>query len=321
MLQMYRLQDIQLSDLTLKQDYYNEFFNGNISTAKAIVANNPQLASKVLSASNLNNLVNSIISLETDYHDETTETFIQYSADFQLSIDELIYMTPYSLTTQYEINNLVVYGDYLCYCKAKPPIGTLPTDTTYWVNLYLKGEKGDPSLGVNYAGAWSSVSTYAVKDMVTYNGIIYIANTINTNEIPSSSSLWIEGASVQNQGIYVSTEVPTYASVADIYVALGNEWLGRANLLQNVYVNSSLSTVTEYENDFLFKVDGYTRTTPVAIYVSKVAPTSSLAVGDIWLHIPDWDIATERELQGLYIYSKYPNHLSDGTIWIEVYNN
>lgn len=319
-MQLYRLQDIQLGDLTLKQDYYNEFFNGNITTAKAIVENNPQLASKVLSASNLNNIVNGILELENDYYDETEVKFNELSATFQLSIDELIYMTPFSLTAQYEINNFVTYGDYLCYCKVKPPIGTLPTDTNYWINLYLKGNKGDPSLGVNYAGAWSSLTNYAVKDMVTYNGIVYIANTANSGEIPSSSLLWTEGASIQNQGIYVSTTIPTYASVADVYMALDESWLGRANLLQNVYVNSSLSTVTEYDNDFLFQTTGYSRTTPVAIYVSKTTPTSSLSVGDIWLHIPDWSVNTERQLEGLYIYSKFPNHLADGTIWIEIFN-
>lgn len=320
MLQMYRLQDIQLSDLTLKQDYYNEFLNGNVSTAKAIVENNPQLASKVLSASNLNNLVNSILSLETEYHDETTEKFIQYTNEFQLSIDELIYMTPFRELTQYEVNNFVVYGDYLCYCKVQPPTGTLPTDTNYWVNLYLKGEKGDPSLGVNYAGAWSSVSSYVAKDMVVYNGIVYIANTANTNEVPSLLGSWTKGASIQNQGIYVSATVPTYVSVAEIYMTLDETWLGRANLLQNVYVNESLATDTAYDKDFLFQTTGYTRTTPVAIYVSKTTPVSSLAIGDVWFHIPDWSVNTERELQGLYIYSKYPNHLPEGTIWIEIFN-
>lgn len=320
MFQIQRLQDIQLSDLTLKQDYYNEFFNGNISTAKAIVTDNPQLASKVLSAENLNNLVNSILSLENDYWNETEVKFTELSAEFQLSVDELIYMTPFSELTQYEVNNFVVYGDYLCYCKVQPPIGTLPTDTNYWVNLYLKGQTGDPSLGVHYAGAWSSIPSYVVKDMVVYNGVVYIANTANTNEVPSLLGSWSEGASIQNQGIYVSTTVPTYASVAEIYMALDETWLGRANLLQNVYVNESLATDTAYDNDFLFQTTGYTRTTPVAIYVSKTTPVSSLAIGDLWMHIPDWSVNTERELQGLYIYSKYPNHLAEGTIWIEIFN-
>lgn len=41
-----------------------------------------------------------------------------------------------------------------------------------------------------YLGAWSSVTTYAIGDIVTYSGSSYIATLANTNEIPSGSAKW-----------------------------------------------------------------------------------------------------------------------------------
>ena len=221
MIQMYRLQDLQLSDVELKQQYYTEFFNGNITSAQNIVNNNPQLASKVINASNLNGLVNNILELENDFDDDVSTELSNDLLDFNLSIDEFIYMTTFNITLQYEANNVVSYNDNLYYCKEKPPICTLPTDTDFWVYLGLKGEKGDYALGVNYVGAWASTTQYNINDMVIYKNVVYIAKTSNLNAVPSSStSDWFNACRVNPQGIYVSNEEPSNVQEGSIWIEL-----------------------------------------------------------------------------------------------------
>lgn len=48
--------------------------------------------------------------------------------------------------------------------------------------------KGDTGAGINLKGTWSSSVTYAVADMVTYQGSSYIATTANTNKNPATST-------------------------------------------------------------------------------------------------------------------------------------
>lgn len=221
MIQMYRLQDLQLSDTTLKQQYYTEFFGGNISTAQNIVNNNPQLSNKVLNASNLNNLVNNILSLENEFNDNVNGELSIDLLDFNLSIDEFIYTTTFNNAIQYEVNNVVDYNGDLYYCKVKPPMGTLPTNQTYWLYIGLKGNKGDYALGVNYKGVWTNTTQYIINDMIVHKNVVYISKTTNSQKIPSdNTSDWFSACRISPQGIYVSSLEPSNAPQGSIWIEL-----------------------------------------------------------------------------------------------------
>ena len=57
-----RYQDLSLADLSLRSQYYTLFLSGSIDQAKQLVIDNTQLKGKVLTATNLNMLVNSIMN-------------------------------------------------------------------------------------------------------------------------------------------------------------------------------------------------------------------------------------------------------------------
>lgn len=183
-----RLQDIQLEDVLLKQQYYDEFFQGHISNARDIVTQNPQLHGKVLNAENLNKLITNILAEEQKFYINSTDIMTADLQKFQLNIDNLIYIDEYSPSVKYNKNNFFTRFDDMYYCFGDPPIGTQPTDTNYFIYLGLKGINGYEGLDVKYIGQWSSTVNYAQKDMVVYQDKIYVANVANINKNPTNSS-------------------------------------------------------------------------------------------------------------------------------------
>ncbi len=72
------------------------------------------------------------------------------------------------------------------------------------------------SSSVKYKGAWSSATTYAVNDLVTYNSLVYLCIDANRNQTPDSTSLyWINfnKGGGGTEGDYVTPE--QFGAVAD----------------------------------------------------------------------------------------------------------
>jgi hypothetical protein len=55
-------------------------------------------------------------------------------------------------------------------------------------NTGATGAQGVP--GINWLDTWSSATTYAIRDAVTYNGTSYYAITANTNQAPPNATYW-----------------------------------------------------------------------------------------------------------------------------------
>ena len=217
-----RLQDIQLSDLTLKSQYYNYFFNGQINEAKTLVTNNIQLSGKVINADMLNLIINKISEIQQLFFTDVIDVLSQQNNNYQISIDELIYMSTFDNTIQYEINNFVLYNDNIYYCYSKPTIGTLPTNTAYWVYLGLQGDTGNPALGVNYVGIWNNTTNYTKNQMVVYNEMLYIALQSNSNIQPTNTTYWIPSVSIEYQNIFVSETEPSNIKEGNIWIEIIN---------------------------------------------------------------------------------------------------
>jgi hypothetical protein len=211
------LQDIHLEDVSLKTQYYNYFLNGEIDNAK-VIANRSSLNSKVLNAENLNNLVNGILELEQNLYTNVDDYLSTKVNQYQISVDELVYMNEFSETTQYEINNFVLYNDKIYFCKANPTIGTLPTNTTYWLCLGLKGENGYYASGVLYKGLWDSAINYVSYNMIIYEGLLYVSKTNNTNINPSTDdgTNWYK-LEIEKQSIYFSETEPNDIPIGGIW--------------------------------------------------------------------------------------------------------
>lgn len=218
-----KLEDININEVNLRQQYYNLFINGNIEEAQKLINNNSDLKFKVINAENLNKLIEYILSLENNYFKNVENVLNNHLNNYQIKIDDLIYLTEYNSNTQYEINNFVFYNNDIYYCFKKPPIGILPTNTTYWIYLGLKGEDSYPSLGVKYQGNWSSSKNYNKYDMVVYQNQLFIAEENNVNKIPTTSIEWSMQMAVEEQGIFVSEEEPPTIKQGNIWIQILKE--------------------------------------------------------------------------------------------------
>lgn len=221
MIQLRKLEDINIEEVKLKEQYYNDFINGNIDKAQKTILDNPSLKFKVLNAENLNALLNGIMLLENGYYDNVDKKLDNHLKDYQIKIDELIYLNDYKPSEKYEINNFVLYNKEIYYCKLNPPIGTLPTNTVYWIKLGLKGENGEPSLGISYKGNWNSGISYKKYDAIIYQNKLYVAKKNNSNSNPiSDTTAWSLQMQVEEQGIYVSDTEPPNIKEGNIWIQI-----------------------------------------------------------------------------------------------------
>lgn len=216
-----RLEDININEVTLKQQYYNSFINGNIDDAHKLIEDNPNLKFKVINAENLNKIVEHILSLENNYFEGVENVLENHLSKYQIDINDLIYLREYNSNTQYEINNFVSYNNEIYYCFKTPPNkGVLPTNTKYWIYLGLHGEDSRISLGVKYQGNWNSSKIYNQYDMVVYQNQLFVAKENNSNKIPTISTEWSLQMSVEEQGIFVSEEEPPTIKQGNIWVQI-----------------------------------------------------------------------------------------------------
>lgn len=216
-----RLEDININEVTLKQQYYNSFINGNIDDAHKLIEDNPNLKFKVINAENLNKIVEHILSLENNYFEGVENVLENHLSKYQIDINDLIYLREYNSNTQYEINNFVSYNNEIYYCFKTPPNkGVLPTDTKYWIYLGLHGEDSRISLGVKYQGNWNSSKIYNQFDMIVYQNQLFVAKEKNSGENPISSNKWSLQMAVEEQGIFVSEEEPPNIQHGNIWIQI-----------------------------------------------------------------------------------------------------
>ena len=215
-----RLEDINIDEITFKQQYYSLFINGNIEDAKKLIEDNEELKFKVINAENLNKIIEHILYLENNYFNGVEDILENHLEKYQIDINDLIYLRDYNSKTQYEVNNFVSYNDEIYYCFKRPSIGTLPTNETYWIYLGLHGEDSRIGLGVKYQGNWSSSKTYNKYDMVVYSNQLFVAKENNLNKIPTISTEWSLQMAVEEQGIFVSEEEPPNIQHGNIWIQI-----------------------------------------------------------------------------------------------------
>lgn len=100
----------------------------------------------------------------------------------------------WSSIVQYHPNDIVAYlgSSYACYNT--PPVGGLPTNTTYWQLIASVGSQGvagpvgpaGEGLGFVFRGPWSTLTAYHVNDVVSLLGSSYVAVSANTGVNPST---------------------------------------------------------------------------------------------------------------------------------------
>ena len=182
------MDDMHLSSQDIFMQYYNAMEANNISKANSILNQNSDIKNQITNAENVNVLISEVNSRELK-----PKVDIDYYLDgllsvFENMIDSTKIMGEWNASVQYTVHNFVYYNNkgYFAYSNIEPPIGTLPTDTNYWLEYDLKGLQGYGGFtNLNYLGAWNNSIDYNPFDVVVYQNKLWMANAKNTNYAPN----------------------------------------------------------------------------------------------------------------------------------------
>lgn len=206
-----QFEDIHLSDTQLYALFRQYYKQGDYSEALNLLSQNQQLNLKTIVADNLNDLNERVYGLENVYYVEVEDYLSNLLQSMQTEVNNLSNQNIYDNSKQYYENNFVYYNNNVYFCIKQPPVGTLPTNTTYWVFLGLIGIKGVGGLSnLTFKGQWNSLSFYNKNDVIFINKTFYWALQGNQGQNPAQSNqYWGVLFTVQSQQVIGSSIDPT----------------------------------------------------------------------------------------------------------------
>lgn len=181
------MDDMHLSSQSTFLDYYYAMQTNNISYANTLLSSNPSLANQIMTADNINTLLNETYNREL----QPKIDIDYYLAGLEATYESMILNTrvrgEWSADIEYQVHNLVFYNGkgYFVYTNNKPPKGTLPTDTTYWREYDIKGYQGYGGINLNFKGNWDGTQNYVKNDVVIYQNKLWYALADNTDYEPN----------------------------------------------------------------------------------------------------------------------------------------
>lgn len=207
-----RHQDIQIDDVNLRTQFENMVQVGQYQQALDLLTTNAQqLQGKAYIANLINTIITGILTLENYYNTGVTIYLSNLAVQFQTMINNFLNRGLWNDTTEYVERNFVVYNDDVYMALQDVPVGTLPTNTTYWLFLGLQGLDGAPGTDVVMRYNWNSSTIYQPNDLVVYNDAIWVnlvsSSGPNTDPINNPSS-WLLFMQPEAKGIHVGINPP-----------------------------------------------------------------------------------------------------------------
>lgn len=207
--------DPDIAALTAINQYYTLYDSGDLVGAKNILETNPNLKRMIINAENLNKLRDGLISVER-----------YYLNDVQQYLVEIVkYKGSWSSSAKYTKYDVVTYvrngaTESFMGIATDIPIGTLPTSTTYFIPITIRGEQGESGTGLSPRGYWLSTSQYYQDDCVSYNNMLWYAKRDNLNKVPQPVSDDWEVILQMPQQIAISSNEPSGQNPDDLWFAL-----------------------------------------------------------------------------------------------------
>ena len=270
----YHYQDIQIPDVSLQQQLQQYWATGQYSEALSLLSTNAtQLQGKAFIADLINILSSGVLDLETRYNTAVPVFLSNLATQYSTLISNFISQGTFSASVQYTLFNFVVYNSEVYMCISQPPIGTLPTDTTYWLYLGLRGEQGAPGIDVNMRYTWNNTNTYNPNDLVVYGTNIYVALVQNTGVTPGSdSNTWGIFIATAPGQINVGTVAPSKYVQNTVWFQTQVDPLTQTTntpLVGQFYrYNTDISDWEEMYPNVLFRwLDGFDDYAPMALYI------------------------------------------------------
>lgn len=232
-------QDLALKNENLRQQFMQYFREGYYSQALALITDNADIDSETVRPEVFNMINTSLTYLQNLYYNSVEVVLSEDEQQFQLMINNFINKKEFSATATYVPYNFVVYNQEIYMCLKATTAGILPTNTDYWLLIGLKGEIGATAIDTTLKYKWDYKITYSVKDVVTYDNILYVAKTRNNNSQPDiNPEDWEVFMTIPKAKIIVSATEPN----PDALVVGGQWWQ-----INKVYPNKTV-TVSDVNN-------------------------------------------------------------------------
>lgn len=195
---------------------------GNTTEANQILGQIPNATRKIITATSLNTLSQAMLAIERFYSTDIEPYINGLQQDWLTTIQQFSYKGVWASGTNYMTNNLVSYTvsgmNFIYIATSNPPIGTNPTNTSYWRLLTVQGQQGVSGEGLSYRQEWSSGTSYTTGDTVTYDGAIYMAIQNSQNRQPSSNEdYWTLIMTLQNVSYPIQDTVPANLAVDGLW--------------------------------------------------------------------------------------------------------
>lgn len=136
-----------------------------------------------------NLLGDAIVNLQNFFLNETVGFIQEKQNDFQQEINKFNYKNEWQPNIRYYKNNIVTYEGNTYIAKVEN-INQLPTNEDIWGMIAKKGDKGAPSLNINYKGDYDSSISYVLGDAVIYGGLWYYAKKNTKGNTPTNTEYW-----------------------------------------------------------------------------------------------------------------------------------
>lgn len=163
----------------------------NLTTNEQDELNNLTIALQhyIISEERMNLFGDILINMQK-FFIENVEPYIESKKlDFQAEVDKLTYRGEWQPGVQYYQKNVVTSGGE-GYIAKVDNINQPPPSTTYWGKIANKGEKGDPSLNINFKGEYDAAMSYVMGDAVTFGGLWYYAKQNTKGNPPTNVTYW-----------------------------------------------------------------------------------------------------------------------------------
>ena len=210
--------DIAATDGVNVKAFQEAMMAGNTELARTYYAQIENADKKFVTAELMNNLFQTCIALQRFWQSDIKSYVTGKQAEWDATIVKMEYKGDFNIQSQYQKDNYVTYDNMIYIAIANPPIGTYPTNTTYWRVLTVKGLTGASGEGMSFTGDWVSTQNYSVQDIVSYRNALWGAIQANTNKIPAEGSVYWQLIYKVGQAIYpVQASQPSFQETGELW--------------------------------------------------------------------------------------------------------
>lgn len=261
----YPWRDPTASEVVLINQYNTLIASGQLATATELLAANPSLMDCIINASKLLRLQHGILAVQKFFFDSVQNQIFRigslkgdWTATMSTSATGDDYLQMFDVV-KYPIDGVKQYFSVI---SNDIPAGTLPTDTSKYMQLSMKGDKGDAGtngtdgasgLGLSPRGAWVNNLQYYQYDLVSHGGYLWYCLQNNLAEEPlDASSIWVK--------IEIALQV-SYGTTTPTNLASGGVWLhlqadGRVIMKSKQENGDFIAVYPETKADYIASNDG-----------------------------------------------------------------